>query len=56
MFPYYFSPQIHYLLKPYDNSRVQMHYGATQTWPAPLIELRPPYYAHPQIVPNYPLI
>jgi hypothetical protein len=56
MFPYYFCPQIYYLLRQHDDTYVQMQYASNHAWPAPVIEIRPPYYANPQIVTNYPLI
>lgn len=55
MIPFYFSPQICYLLKTHDSSYVQMHY-TNHVWRAPVIEMRPPYYTNPQIVCSYPLI
>ncbi|MFC3746139.1 hypothetical protein [Paenibacillus sp. GCM10012306] len=56
MISYYFSPQVYYLLIQHDNGYVDMHYASNHSWPAPVIELRPPYYTNPQIVLNYPLI
>ena len=50
-----FHSNVKRLLQNQPNEKVTIKY-MTESWPVPQIGPRPPYYAHPQYEPSYPLI
>lgn len=54
---YYYNPKVRYLLMSQTEGKEEILYDNNpNTWSAPVIGTRPPYYTNPQYEQYYPVI